>query len=202
MIGLLVLQVIACIGAYRTNRFSTSIIRIPVSISTTLLRDASSSNIDGKKVKIDVIFEEDVGTDIAAIPEVAAGTEELSKEEQYKKDKLAEIAEKKAKEVFLQRTTGKYECQACGYVYSEAAGLPKRGIAPGTLFDDIEKFRCPECGANKKYFIPETELVSGFKENQKYGFGGNGMTGEMKGAIIYGGLFLGFLLFLAGYLLE
>jgi rubredoxin len=148
------------------------------------------------KVLVDVSYESDEEEDaiVSDIP--------LSPEEQYKKDKLAEIAEKKAQEVFMKRTTGKFECQACGYVYNTAAGLPKKGIAPGTPFDDIDKFRCPECGANKKYFVAETETVSGFKQNQNYGLGGNGMTGDQKGALIYGGLFLGFVLFLSGYLLE
>jgi rubredoxin len=158
------------------------------------------------KVKIDVSYEEEVeeSTEETAVTstESDANAIPLSTEEQYKKDKLAEIAEKKAQEVFLKRTTGKYECQACGYVYNVATGLPKKGIAAGTPFEDIEKFRCPECGANKKYFVAETETVSGFKQNQKFGFGGNTMTGEAKGALIYGGLFIGFALFLGGYLLE
>lgn len=32
-------------------------------------------------------------------------------EETYKREKLAEIAERKAEEVFVTRATGKYECQ-------------------------------------------------------------------------------------------
>jgi len=43
---------------------------------------------------------------------------------------------------------------------------------------------------------------SGFKDNLKYGFGGNAMTGGQKQNLIFGGLFLGFLLFMSGYLLE
>jgi rubredoxin len=127
-----------------------------------------------------------------------------TEEEKYKREKLAEIADLKAKEVFVTRSTGRYECQACGYVYAEAQGYEKRGIAPGTAFTDasMEKFRCPACGANKKYFIEETETLSGFKENLKYGFGTNAMTGDQKGGLIYGGLFIGFLIFMSGYLLE
>jgi hypothetical protein len=45
-----------------------------------------------------------------------------SAEEKYKREKLAEIAERKSKEVFVTQKTGKYECQACGYVYDEAKG--------------------------------------------------------------------------------
>jgi rubredoxin len=150
-------------------------------------------------VRIDVSYEED---EQPSEPAPDADASPLSPEEQYKKDKLAEIAEKKALEVFMDRSTGRHECQACGWVYDEAKGLSKKNIAPGTPFESIDKFRCPECGANKKYFIAETEIVSGFKQNQKYGFGGNSMTGDAKGALIYGGLFLGFLIFLSGYLLD
>jgi len=131
----------------------------------------------------------------------ADGIEETP-EEKYKREKLAEIAERKAAEVFVTRDTGKYECQACGFVYKEAEGYPKRGVPPGTLFENIDKFRCPECGANKKYFVAETETLSGFKENLKYGLGANSLTGEQKGNLIYGGLAIFFALFLGGYLLE
>jgi len=127
---------------------------------------------------------------------------EESPEEKYKREKLAEIAELQAKEVFVKRVTGKYECQACGFVYSTAQGYEKKGIAPGTVWDDIEKFRCPSCGANKKYFVEETETLSGFKENLNYGFGTNSMTGDQKGNLIWGALGLGFALFMSGYLLE
>jgi len=72
----------------------------------------------------------------------------------------------------------------------------------GTLFNEIEKFRCPQCGANKKYFIQETETLSGFKENLKYGLGGNTMTGESKTSLIFGALGICFALLMSGYLLE
>jgi rubredoxin len=123
-------------------------------------------------------------------------------EEKYRREKLAEIAERKAQEVFVTRDTGKYECQACGYVYDESKGFESRGIPPNTPFENIEKFRCPQCGASKKYFVAETETLSGFKENLKYGLGTNSLTGGQKQNLIFGGLFLAFLLFMSGYLLE
>jgi len=130
--------------------------------------------------------------------------ENETEEEKYKREKLAEIAERKAAEVFVTQDTGRYECQACGYIYDESKGYAKKGIAPGTLFasTDMEKFRCPNCGANKKYFVAETETLSGFKENLKYGFGTNSMTGESKNGLIFGGLFVSFLLLMSGYLME
>jgi len=46
-----------------------------------------------------------------------------------------------------------YMCLICGFIYSEAAGLPDEGIAPGTRWDDIPmNWTCPECGARKEDF--------------------------------------------------
>lgn len=130
--------------------------------------------------------------------------ENETEEEKYKREKLIEIAEKKAQEVFVTQDTGRFECQACGYIYDEAKGYAKKGIVPGTKFTDeaLDKFRCPTCGANKKYFIAETETLSGFKENLKYGIGGNSMTGESKNTLIFGGLLFSFALLMSGYLME
>lgn len=123
-------------------------------------------------------------------------------EEKYIREKKAEIAERKAAEVFVTRNTGRYECQACGYMYDVKKGMESKGIMPGTPWDDIEKIRCPQCGANKKYFVAESETLSGFQENLKYGIGTNQLTGGQKSNLIFGGLFLGFLMFMSGYLLE
>ena len=138
----------------------------------------------------------------AAVPEIEDPYKNETAEEKYKREKLAEIAERKAAEVFVKRNTGRFECQACGYIYAEAQGYEKRGIAPGTPFESMENFRCPQCGASKKYFVAETETISGFKENMKYGLGFNAMTGGMKQNIVFGGLLVGFVIFLSGYLLE
>ena len=47
----------------------------------------------------------------------------------------------------------KFKCSICGYVYDEARGIPERGIAPGTKWEDIpEGFVCPLCGAPKTAF--------------------------------------------------
>ena len=64
-------------------------------------------------------------------------------EQKYKREKLAEIAELKREEVFIKRETGRWECQPCGYIYEESKGYEKYGIAPGTPFQKIEKFKCP-----------------------------------------------------------
>ncbi len=50
----------------------------------------------------------------------------------------------------------KYVCDACGWVYDPAEGLPDKDIAPGTAFADLpDDFICPECGAGKDEFSPE-----------------------------------------------
>ncbi|MCL2866342.1 MAG: rubredoxin [Clostridia bacterium] len=49
----------------------------------------------------------------------------------------------------------KYKCAVCGYVYNEAAGIPGKGIAPGTNWDDVpSNFLCPVCKAPKSMFKP------------------------------------------------
>ena len=46
-----------------------------------------------------------------------------------------------------------YMCLICGFVYSEAAGLPEEGIPPGTRWEDVPmNWSCPECGARKEDF--------------------------------------------------
>jgi rubredoxin len=50
----------------------------------------------------------------------------------------------------------KYQCSVCGYVYDEAAGIPEKGIAPGTKWEDIpDDFVCPVCSAPRSMFKPE-----------------------------------------------
>jgi rubredoxin len=44
-------------------------------------------------------------------------------------------------------------CLICGYIYSEEAGIPDEGIAPGTRWEDVPiNWTCPECGARKEDF--------------------------------------------------
>ena len=46
-----------------------------------------------------------------------------------------------------------WECTVCGFVYSEALGLPDEGIPPGTSWDDIpDDWMCPDCGMSKADF--------------------------------------------------
>ena len=31
-----------------------------------------------------------------------------------------------------------YMCLICGFIYDEAAGIPEEGIAPGTIWEDVQ----------------------------------------------------------------
>ncbi|SDH85390.1 rubredoxin [Desulfosporosinus hippei] len=56
----------------------------------------------------------------------------------------------------------KFKCSICGYTYDEAAGLPEKGIAPGTRWEDIpQDFVCPLCGALRTVFeeLKETSPI-------------------------------------------
>ena len=54
----------------------------------------------------------------------------------------------------------KFKCSVCGYIYDESKGIPEKGIAPGTKWEDIpEDFKCPVCTAPKSVFKPLEETV-------------------------------------------
>jgi len=49
----------------------------------------------------------------------------------------------------------KYKCPFCGYIYDPEIGDEKAGIPSGTAFEDLpDDWKCPGCGAEKKYFSP------------------------------------------------
>ncbi len=46
-----------------------------------------------------------------------------------------------------------WQCVVCGFIYSEAEGLPGDGVAPGTAWVDIpDDWACPDCGVAKADF--------------------------------------------------
>mmetsp|Transcript_30679 Transcript_30679/g.62378 ORF Transcript_30679/g.62378 Transcript_30679/m.62378 type:complete len:115 (-) Transcript_30679:210-554(-) len=112
--------------------------------------------------------------------------------EMTEKDK--EIARLRAAEKFIVKQTGAHECRVCGFIYNEGE--------QGTGFKELpSSWRCPQCLSQKGMYTPVTTTIAGFEENQEYGFG-NGLTGDDKNLLIFGGLGAFFVLFLSGYLLE
>jgi rubredoxin len=60
-----------------------------------------------------------------------------------------------------------YECTVCGYIYSEAAGMPDEGIAPGTKWEDLpDDWTCPMCGATKDEFEEQAQAAKPLKTNK------------------------------------
>lgn len=54
-----------------------------------------------------------------------------------------------------------YKCSVCGYIYDESAGIPGKGIAPGTKWAELpDDFTCPICKAPKSVFMPLEEPSS------------------------------------------
>jgi rubredoxin len=46
-----------------------------------------------------------------------------------------------------------YMCVICGWVYSEADGVPDEDIDAGTRWEDVPpNWVCPDCGARKEDF--------------------------------------------------
>ena len=98
----------------------------------------------------------------------------------------------------------RFECRACGYIYNPNKGDPKNKIIAGTPFTVLPAtWKCPACGAKKGAFTNiGTTTTYGFKENQSYGFGVNGMTPGQKSLLIYGGLALSILILISLYTLN
>jgi rubredoxin len=50
----------------------------------------------------------------------------------------------------------RFVCMLCMHVYDEREGDPDSGLPPGTLWEDVpEDWRCPQCGASKRFFENE-----------------------------------------------
>jgi rubredoxin-NAD+ reductase len=66
---------------------------------------------------------------------------------------LSEDAVTRSAEPGSDQPGGRYECDACGYVYDPKEGDPDGGIVPGTRWEDIpDDWVCPVCGAGKDEF--------------------------------------------------
>ncbi|PIN08317.1 hypothetical protein CDL12_19110 [Handroanthus impetiginosus] len=139
--------------------------------------------------------------------DVSKEDQSVSKEEQpvssEKEEPEKKFDKRRLEEKFAVVNTGIYECRSCGYKYDEATGDPSYPIPPGLPFERLpEDWRCPTCGASQSFFENKSMEIAGFAQNQQFGFGGNTLTSGQKALLIYGGLLLGFLLFLSGYFLQ
>lgn len=125
----------------------------------------------------------------------------LSSEEEEEEE--GKIDKRRLVEKFAVVNTGIFECRSCGYKYEEGSGDPSYPIPPGLPFDRLpDDWRCPTCGASRSFFESKSMEIAGFAENQQFGLGGNTLTSGQKALLIYGGLLLGFALFLSGYFLQ
>jgi len=98
-----------------------------------------------------------------------------------------------------------YECRACGYIYEPDKGDNKNQVASGVPFTELpSNWRCPVCGVRTSQFenIGPVGKASGFQQNLSYGLGVNKLTPTQKNLLIFGGLGLGFLLFMSLYGLQ
>lgn len=99
----------------------------------------------------------------------------------------------------------RYECRACGYIYEPDKGDSKSDVSPGTPFTELPpSWRCPVCGVKTSQFqnIGPVGTASGFQGNLSYGLGVNKLTPTQKNLLIFGGLVIGFLLFMSLYGLQ
>lgn len=129
--------------------------------------------------------------------------QELDSETLLAMEKARRADELRAQEVFMTKSTGKFECTNCDWEFDEDKGdtmMIGGQIKPGTKFEDLpSNWRCPVCRASKDSFREKVIEIPGFEVNQGYGLGGNSMTSDQKNSIIFGGLFVFFVLFLSGY---
>ena len=117
--------------------------------------------------------------------------------------KKAQAERLRRAEKFMVLGNGSATCKGCGYEYSPDKGDPDFPVARGTRFEALPAdYVCPVCGAPRGQFESQAKVVAGFAENQRYGLGGNSMTGEQKSLIIYGALAVFFALFISGYALQ
>lgn len=121
-------------------------------------------------------------------------------------EKSRRADELRAQEVFMTKSTGKFGCTSCDWVYDETKGdtmMIGGMVKPGTEFGDLpSNWRCPVCRASKDAFKEELIEIPGFEVNQGYGFGTNSMTAGEKNGLIFGGLGFFFLLFISGYAMN
>ncbi|KAG8373576.1 hypothetical protein BUALT_Bualt04G0026000 [Buddleja alternifolia] len=142
--------------------------------------------------------------DVSKEDKPISSSQELEDEPISAEDESEQTFDKRRlEEKFAVVNTGIFECRSCGYNYNESSGDPSYPIPPGLPFDKLpDDWRCPTCGASQSFFQSKSMEIAGFAQNQQFGLGGNTLTSGQKALLIYGGLLLGFALFLSGYFLQ
>ena len=106
----------------------------------------------------------------------------------------------------VDKSSHRYQCRSCGYIYDPIEGVKKFDIPSGTAFLDLDEldFQCPVCRQGVTAFkdIGPRSAPSGFEENLNYGFGINNLTPGQKNVLIFGGLAFAVACFLSLYSLH
>lgn len=148
----------------------------------------------------------DESTTTASVEESGEPETAMDAAMRAEQERIKRVETLKAQEVFIQRSTGIYLCDNCGYEFDTAKGdvmMIGGTVQPGTPFEDLpSNWRCPTCRASKDSFTEKTLEIPGFEVNQGYGFGTNSWTSSQKTGVIFGGLFLFFVVFIGGYALS
>ena len=131
----------------------------------------------------------------------------MSDLEQDRPDSPADLAttpDPKPRTGVVAADDDRFECRACGHTYDPNKGDSQAKIIAGTPFTALpDLWKCPACGAKKVAFTNVGTTASfGFKENVSYGFGVYTMSPERNNLLIFGGLGVGFILFLSLYTLN
>ena len=156
-----------------------------------------------QKSSIRFMSEEPTETTTSEIDPMA---EAMDSEQSQAMERARKADELRSQEVFMQKSTGKFACMNCDWVFDETKGdsmMIGGQIKPGTPFTDLpSNWRCPVCRASKDSFREDMIEIPGFAVNQGYGFGTNGMTAGQKNGLVFGGLAAFFVLFIGGYALN
>ena len=134
------------------------------------------------------------------------GIEDVSKVSNDSIESRSSLGMERGSEVIGDKSSHRYECRQCGYIYDPMEGIKKLNIPIGTAFEKLDqsKFRCPVCRASIESFkdIGSRSSPSGFEENLNYGFGINNLTPGQKNVLIFGGLAFAVACFLSLYSLH
>ena len=156
-----------------------------------------------QKSSIRFMSEEPTETTTSEIDPMA---EAMDSEQSQAMERARKADELRSQEVFMKKSTGKFACMNCDWVFDETKGdsmMIGGQIKPGTPFTDLpSNWRCPVCRASKDSFREDMIEIPGFAVNQGYGFGTNGMTAGQKNGLVFGGLAAFFVLFIGGYALN